>query len=498
MSDRPSPPVPVPCGVPLLIEKSVRGRRGVRPPTVEGSLDLLHRHLPGVELRDDLPLPELSELDVVRHYTALSRRNHGIDVGVYPLGSCTMKYNPRVNEVAARHPGWARLHPLAPADIVQGALHLIYELNAYLAEVAGMVAATVQPAAGAHGETLSLMMVRAYHRSRGDAERTVVLIPDSAHGTNPASAARCGFMVKPIPTDERGLTDVRQLRSQVGSDTAAVMLTNPNTLGLFESDIAEISDAVHSAGGLVYCDGANMNALLGVARPGDMGFDVMHFNLHKTFSTPHGGGGPGCGAIAVGAALEPFLPVPVVVRGPKGDFDLCYERPQTVGRIHSFYGAFLNAVRGYAYIRSLGPEGLRNVARHAVLNANYVRARIQDAYDIPHNRLCMHEVVASAARLKSKHGVRALDVSKRLMDHGFHPPTNYFPLIVPEALMIEPTETESKQTLDAFCDALIAIAREAQSDPETVRSAPHVTPVSRLDETAAVKRLDVRWGSASA
>ncbi|HSV73397.1 MAG TPA: aminomethyl-transferring glycine dehydrogenase subunit GcvPB [Chthonomonadales bacterium] len=495
MSDSSAPQATGHRSEPVLIEKSVRGRRGVRPPSPQGPLGPLEEMLPGVELRTDLPLPELSELDVVRHYTALSRRNYGIDAGFYPLGSCTMKYNPRANECAARSPGWARLHPLTPPAAVQGALQLMYELNCFLAEVAGMAAATIQPAAGAHGETLSLMMVRAYHRSRGDMERTSVLIPDSAHGTNPASAALCGFQVRPITSDADGLSDTRHLRELVGADTAAVMLTNPNTLGLFESRIAEICAVVHDAGGLVYCDGANMNALLGVARPGEMGFDVMHFNLHKTFGTPHGGGGPGCGAIAVGSVLEPFLPVPVVVRRGNALYDLCHDRPLSVGRVHSFYGAFLNAVRGYAYIRSLGPDGLREVARHAVLNANYVRARIGGAYEIPHNRLCMHEVVASASRLKRRFGVRAMDVSKRLMDHGFHPPTNYFPLIVSEALMIEPTETESKQTIDAFCDALIAIAAEAETDPEVVRGAPYSTPVRRPDETAAVKRLDVRWGS---
>lgn len=478
---------------PLVFEKSVPGRRAIDP----GPCDVPRRDpadlLGGSSLRDDLPLPELSELDVVRHFTRLSHRNYAIDLGFYPLGSCTMKYNPKLNEKAARLPGFAHLHPLQPAETVQGALAVLFELQAMLSEVAGMAAATVQPAAGAHGELLSLMIVQAYHRSRGDAQRRIVLIPDSAHGTNPASAARCGFQVRPIPTTPAGLTDVDALAQALDERTAAFMLTNPNTLGLFERDILRICELVHGAGGLVYCDGANMNAILGVARPGDMGFDLMHFNLHKTFSTPHGGGGPGCGAIAVQPHLEPFLPMPVVRRDEEGRYSLDEDRPQSIGHIHTFYGAFLIALRAYAYIRTLGAAGLREVAETAVLNANYIRARLRNAYDIAQDRTCMHEVVVSATRQKSRSGVRALDISKRLMDYGFHPPTNYFPLIVPEALMIEPTETESLQEIDAFCDAMIAIAREAEEDPDVVKSAPHSTPVSRLDETAAVKQLDVRW-----
>ncbi len=478
---------------PLIFEKSTPGRQAVRL----GDCDVPRRDpadlLGAAALRDDLPLPELAELDLVRHFTRLSHRNYAVDLGFYPLGSCTMKYNPRVNEKAARMPGFASLHPLQPADTAQGALAVLFELQSWLAEIAGMAAATVQPAAGAHGELLSLMMVKAYHQSRGDHNRRLVLIPDSAHGTNPASAARCGFQVRPIPTTAEGLTDVDALAEALDDRTAAFMLTNPNTLGLFERDIVRICELVHKAGGLVYCDGANMNAVLGVARPGDMGFDVMHFNLHKTFSTPHGGGGPGCGAIAVQPMLEPFLPRPIVTKDAAGTYALDTERPLSIGQIHTFYGAFLIAVRAYTYIMSLGPEGLREVAETAVLNANYVRSRLRGAYDIPQDRACMHEVVVSASRQKAASGVRALDVSKRLMDYGYHPPTNYFPLIVPEALMIEPTETESLQTIDAFCDAMLAIAREAETDPEIVKSAPHVTPVSRLDETAAVKQLDVRW-----
>ncbi len=482
---------------PLLFEKSVLGRTAVHLPACDVPELPIDELLPGVSLRQELPLPELSELDIVRHYTRLSHHNYAIDLGFYPLGSCTMKYNPKLHERAARLPGFVNIHPLQPVETVQGALALIHAVETALAEIAGMDAATIQPAAGAHGELLSLMMIRKYHRSRGSSDRTTVLIPDSAHGTNPASAARCGFRVRSIPTDSHGLTNIGALRDALDETVAALMLTNPSTLGLFETNVAEICELVHGAGGLVYCDGANMNAIVGIARPGDMGFDVMHFNLHKTFSTPHGGGGPGCGAIAVKECLEPFLPAPRVCRIAESRFELDTDRPGSVGRIHSFYGAFLVAVRAYAYIRTLGPEGLRDVAEHAVLNANYVRARLQAYYEVPYPSLCMHEVVLSASRQKQRSGVRALDISKRLMDYGFHPPTNYFPLIVPEALMIEPTETESKETLDAFCDAMIAIAHEAETDPDLVKSAPHTTVISRLDETAAVKQLDVRWADAS-
>jgi glycine dehydrogenase subunit 2 len=404
-----------------------------------------------------------------------------------------MKYNPKAHEMIARLRGFAGLHPLQPEETTQGALEVIAGVETMLAEIAGMRAACIQPAAGAHGELLSLIMVRAYHRRRSEPDRSVILVPDSAHGTNPASAARCGFTVRSVPTGPDGLTDTAALRSMADHTTAGLMLTNPNTIGLFETRVEEICRIVHDAGGLVYCDGANMNAIVGIARPGDMGFDVMHFNLHKTFSTPHGGGGPGCGAIAVGADLEPYLPKPRVVSRGDGQFTLDEDRPLSVGRVHSFHGAFLVAVRAYAYIRTLGASGLRDVAETAVLNANYIRARLRGHYDIPYDRPCMHEVVVSASRQKARHGIRALDISKRLMDYGFHPPTNYFPLVVPEALMIEPTETESLETLDAFCDAMVSIAEECEHDPDVVRSAPHNTVVSRLDETAAVKKLNLRW-----
>ncbi|MCC6728236.1 MAG: aminomethyl-transferring glycine dehydrogenase subunit GcvPB [Chthonomonadales bacterium] len=477
----------------LIWDRSAPGRAGSSLPACDVPRREPADLLGAGHLRADLPLPEVSELDVVRHFTRLSHRNYAIDLGLYPLGSCTMKYNPKVNERAARLPGFARLHPLQAEEGAQGALELLHRVQTMLAEIAGMAASTVQPAAGAHGELLSLMMIHDHHRACGDERRDTVLIPDSAHGTNPASAARCGFRVRAIASGPDGLMDMAALERAADDRTAALMLTNPNTLGLFETSILEICRLVHERGGLVYCDGANMNALLGVARPGDMGFDVMHFNLHKTFSTPHGGGGPGCGAIAVKQMLEPYLPVPVVARSDDDTYRLDWDRPQAVGSIHSFYGAFLIALRAYAYMRTLGPTGLRTVAECAVLNANYMRARLRPHYDIPFDRTCMHEVVLSASRQKGQTGVRALDISKRLMDYGFHPPTNYFPLIVPESLMIEPTETESRETLDAFCEAMAAIAREAVDDPDLLRTAPHVTPVSRLDETAAVKQLDVQW-----
>lgn len=485
----------------LIFERSRAGRQAANLPECDVPQSDVAELLGEDNLRTVLPLPEVSELDVVRHFTQLSHRNYAIDLGLYPLGSCTMKYNPKVNEKAASLPGFASLHPLQPAETAQGALQLIYDVQNMLAEICGMDATTLQPAAGAHGELLAMMMVKKYHAGRKEAHRNVVVIPDAAHGTNPASAARCGFKVRGIPANERGCTDLQALAKGLDENVAAFMLTNPNTVGLFESDIQQICRMVHDAGALVYCDGANMNAMLGLTRPGDMGFDVMHFNLHKTFSTPHGGGGPGCGAVSVKACLEPFLPVPTVEKldnNGNGSGDVSYQfnfdRPESIGKIHSFYGAFLIAVRAYTYIRSLGPKGLRAVGENALLNANYVRARLAPYYEVAYgNQTCMHEVVLSAILQKQQGGVRALDISKRLMDFGFHPPTNYFPLIVPEALMIEPTETESKQTLDQFIEAMIQIAVEAREDPDLVKSAPHQTVVSRLDETAAVKNLDLRF-----
>lgn len=480
-----------------LFEKSRTGRTGANLPECDVPTLDAGELLGDTNLRNSLPLPEVSELDVVRHFTDLSHRNYSIDGGFYPLGSCTMKYNPKVNEKTAALPGFTGLHPLQPEATCQGALKLLYDLQSMLTEICGMHATTLQPSAGAHGELLAMMMVKAYHEERGEAHRNVVVIPDAAHGTNPASAARCNFKVRGIPGNSHGRTDLGALEKALDGNVAAFMLTNPNTAGLFESDIQSICDMVHAAGGLVYCDGANMNAMLGITRPGDMGFDVMHFNLHKTFSTPHGGGGPGCGAVSVKALLEPYLPKPHVIRRGEGAstfYTLDEARPQSIGRIHSFYGAFLLAVRAYTYIRTLGADGIRQVGENAVLNANYVRARLSPYFDVAFdNQICMHEVVLSATRQKQATGVRALDISKRLMDYGIHPPTNYFPLIVPEALMIEPTETESKQTLDHFIDVMIQIAQEAIDNPEILKSAPHSTVVSRLDETFAVKNLDLRY-----
>jgi glycine dehydrogenase subunit 2 len=396
-----------------------------------------------------------------------------------------------VHEVVARLPGFSGIHPLQEPATVQGALALIYHVEQALAEIAGMLEATIQPAAGAHGELLSLMMIRAFHQHCGQETRKVVLIPDSAHGTNPASAARCGFAVRSVPTDRRGLTDLAALEAALGPTTAALMLTNPNTLGLFERDVIRICQMVHKAGGLVYCDGANMNAIVGVARPGDMGFDVMHFNLHKTFSTPHGGGGPGAGATAVTRKLAPFLPAPIVAKR-RGTFYLDYDRPKSIGRVRAFYGNFGVMVRAYAYIRSLGAKGLRGVSENAVLNANYIRVRLNDAYDIAYDRTCMHECVFSGKR-QAKLGVRTLDIAKRLIDFGVHPPTIYFPLIVEEALMIEPTETESRQSCDKFIEAMLQIAREAETNPDVIHSAPHRAPVSRLDEVGAARKPNLRW-----
>jgi len=437
-------------------------------------------------------LPEVSELDLMRHYTELSRRNHGVDNGFYPLGSCTMKYNPKVNEDVARLPGFAHIHPYQAEETVQGALELLYELQGYLAEITGMDEVTLQSAAGAQGEWTGLMMIRAYHESRGENGRNKVIVPDSAHGTNPASATVAGFKTITIPSNERGLVDVEELKKVLGPDTAALMLTNPNTLGLFEEEIQTIADLVHEAGGLLYYDGANANAILGIARPGDMGFDVVHLNLHKTFTTPHGGGGPGAGPVGVKKELAPFLPAPVVKKNEDGTFSLDDDRPQSIGRVKGFYGNFGILVRAYTYIRTMGPDGLRQVSEYAVLNANYMMRRLEPYFELPHKQHCKHEFVLSGKRQK-KLGVRTLDIAKRLLDFGFHPPTIYFPLIVEECLMIEPTETESKETLDQFIDVMIQIAKEAEENPELVQEAPHNTVIKRLDEVTAARKPILRW-----
>lgn len=478
--------------MPVIFERSVPDRVGVSLPGVDVPEEPLDRLLPSSQLRrEPAALPEVSELDVVRHYTRLSHRNFSIDEGFYPLGSCTMKYNPKIHEDVARLPGFARLHPYAPEELAQGALELIWQLERVLAEISGMARVTFQPAAGAHGELTGLLMIRAYFEQRGE-HRTMVIVPDSAHGTNPATATMAGFQVRTVKSDARGNLDVTALRAAMDESVAAIMLTNPNTLGLFEEKILEVEEIVHSRGGQMYMDGANFNAILGVTRPGEQGFDVMHFNLHKTFTTPHGGGGPGAGAVGVKEHLVPFLPVPMVER--TGDqFRLDYARPQSIGKLRAFYGNFGNLVRAYAYIRSLGAAGLRQVAETAVLNANYLLARLHPHYDRPFDRLCKHEFVIAGTRQKRQTGVTTRDIAKRILDYGFHAPTIYFPLIVEEAIMIEPTETESKQTLDEFTDAMIAIDREAREQPELVKTAPHTTVVRRLDEVRAARQLDLRW-----
>ncbi len=474
---------------PLSCELSQTGREGVRYPPSDVPLS----DLPEGLVRSSLPLPELAEVDVVRHFTRLSQLNYSVDTGFYPLGSCTMKYNPKINEETARLPGFLELHPFQPIETVQGSLALMYHLQEALKEIGGFAGLTLQPAAGAHGEMTGVLIMRAYHRERGERQRNKILIPDSAHGTNPASSAMAGLKVVQLPSDERGNVDLDALRAECDETLVGLMLTNPNTLGLFEEHMLEIADLVHAAGGLVYGDGANLNALLGIARPGDMGIDVMHFNLHKTFSTPHGGGGPGSGPVGVAAPLVDFLPAPIVdiVEPAEEGIPPLYgfvTPPKSIGRVKAFHGHFSMIVRAYTYILMQGAEGLRQVAEDAVLNANYLMARLKDTYPVPYARICKHEFVAEG-RLEGAPGVRALDIAKRLLDYGFHPPTNYFPLIVHEALMIEPTETESKQTLDAFAEALLQIAAEARSDPALLHEAPHTTPVGRLDEVKAAKEL---------
>ncbi len=474
----------------LIFERSQPGRRGGEPPRYDG---LPHVRVPDELRRIEPPrLPELAEPEILRHFTELSTRNFGIDTGFYPLGSCTMKYNPRINERLVGLPGFAQLHPHQEEDGAQGALELMWRLQEILQEVTGLHAVSLQPAAGSQGELTGLMLMHSYFADRGENEqRRKIVIPDTAHGTNPASVTMAGYELTPVKTDPRGNIDVEDLRGNVDEHTAGLMLTNPSTLGLFDENIEEITRIFHGAGALMYYDGANLNAVCGISRPGDMGFDIVHINLHKTFSQPHGGGGPGGGPIAVRDRLEPFLPVPAVVRD--GDtFRLDYDRPKSIGKVRGFAGPFGVFVRSYAYIRTYGPR-LREMSEVAVLNANYLLARLREAYDPPFDRLCMHEFVLSARALKREHGVSALDVAKRLMDYGFHPPTIYFPLIVPEALMIEPTETEPKERLDAFADAMLAIAREAQQEPDVVKQAPTSRSVRRLDEVKAAKQPVVRY-----
>ncbi|MEN4040980.1 MAG: aminomethyl-transferring glycine dehydrogenase subunit GcvPB [Anaerolineaceae bacterium] len=474
---------------PTIYELSSAGRIGLRFPVSDAPLAAL----PEGFIREDLPLPELSELDVVRHYTNLSRLNYAIDIGYYPLGSCTMKYNPKINEETARLAGFAWSHPLQPVETVQGNLALMYELQDWLCEISGMAGVSLQPAAGAQGEFVGVLITRAYHQSRGDAKRTKMIIPDSAHGTNPATSAMIGYDVVPLPTDAAGNVDLHALKAVLDDQVAGLMLTNPNTLGLFEQNVVEVIQSVHEVGGLVYGDGANLNALLGIIRPGDIGFDILHFNLHKTFSTPHGGGGPGSGPVGVAKHLVDFLPGPIVDIIEEGTDEVpplygFTMPPKSIGRVKAFFGHFGMMVRAHTYISMHGPDGLRAIAEHAVLNANYLLAKLRNTYQVAYDRICMHEFVLKGSWPDAPE-VHALDISKRLIDYNFHPPTNYFPLIVPEALMIEPTETESMQTLDAFADAMLKIAEEAHTQPELLKSAPHHSPVGRLDEVKAAKDL---------
>jgi len=478
---------------PLIFELSSPGRRAVRFPKPQVSSREAASLIPSALLRKQPPaLPEVSELDLVRHFTHLSTRNIGVDTALYPLGSCTMKYNPRVNEDAAALPGFAGLHPLQDAADAQGALELLWQCERWLKEVSGMDAVCLQPSAGAQGELAAMMVVRAYHHSKGR-EPKVVLVPDSSHGTNPASAALCGFKVETVKSDAEGQVDLEDLRAKLSGQVACLMMTNPNTVGVFEKSIPAIAAMLHAVDAQLYYDGANLNAICGLARPGDMGCDLMHFNVHKTFSTPHGGGGPGAGPIAVRSHLEPFLPVPRVVReGERYRLDEA-GHPASIGRVRCFSGQFGILVRTYAYLLAMGGDGLPEMARGAVLNANYLLARLGKAFDAPYGQRCMHEFVLSLKRQARERGVGALDYAKRLLDHGYHAPTVYFPLIVPEAVMIEPTETESKEALDRFAEALLAVDAEAVRDPETLKSAPVSTAVGRLDEAGAAREPNLRW-----
>lgn len=474
---------------PTIYELSSPGRIGVNFPIA----DVPETALPQGFLRSDLPLPELSELDVIRHFTHLSSLNYCIDKGLYPLGSCTMKYNPRINEETARIPGFALTHPLQPENTIQGNLALMYDLQEHLKEISGFAAVTLQPAAGAQGEFVGVSIIRAFHRHKADSKRIRILIPDSAHGTNPATSAMSGFEVVPVPSDARGNVDLVALKAACDDSLAGLMLTNPNTLGLFDENVLEVIRIVHEAGGLVYGDGANLNALLGITRPGDLGIDIMHFNLHKTFSTPHGGGGPGSGPVGVSEKLVDYLPGPIVKMIEEGTDELAplyslVTPKHTIGRVKSFNGQFGMLVRAYTYIRMHGTDGLRKISEYAVLNANYLLSKVRSAYHLPYDRTCMHEFVVEGS-WSDVPEVHALDIAKRLMDYDFHPPTNYFPLIVHEALMIEPTESESMQTLDSFADALLKIAEEARMTPEMLKQAPHSTPIGRLDELRAAKEL---------
>ncbi|HEX2929274.1 MAG TPA: aminomethyl-transferring glycine dehydrogenase subunit GcvPB [Candidatus Binatia bacterium] len=452
--------------------------------------------VPATFLRGDIPgFPELGELEVLRHFTRLSQRNFGIEGQFYPLGSCTMKYNPKVNEVVARLPGFAQIHPMASPQLLQGALALLHDLAQILAEISGMEHVSLQPSAGAQGELTGLMLIRAYLAERGG-PRQKIIVPDTAHGTNPASSTLCGYDVMQISSNTNGVIDASTIEKAMDESVAAVMITNPNTLGLFETQIEAIANIVHAKGGLVYLDGANLNALMGIAKPGHMGVDVLHMNLHKTFSTPHGGGGPGAGPVAVKAALRDYLPVPRIVEN-NGQFELRDDLPKSIGRVRSYFGNFGILVRAYAYILSLGGDGLEDASRMALLNANYIRKKLEKSYQIAYDEPCMHECIFTD-RVQHKYGVTTLDIAKRLLDYGYHPPTIYFPLVVSGALMIEPTETETPETLDGFIEAMLEIAREAKENPELVKNAPYSTPVRRLDEARAARKPILRWEAGAA
>ncbi|MDQ4078940.1 MAG: aminomethyl-transferring glycine dehydrogenase subunit GcvPB [Chloroflexota bacterium] len=478
----------------LIFERSEPGRQGIEFPEV----DVPETELPEAHRRHEAPnLPEVSELEMVRHFTRLSQKNFAIDIGFYPLGSCTMKYNPKINDAIANLPGFQDLHPHQDPSTVQGALQLMWELQEWLGEMAGLPGVTLQPSAGAHGELTGALIIRAYHESQGRPRKTI-LVPDSAHGTNPATAAMVGYNTKEIPTGDDGNVDLDALREAMSEDVAGLMITNPSTLGVFEEHILEVAEIIHGEGGLIYMDGANMNAMVGIARPGDLGMDILHYNLHKTFTVPHGGGGPGAGATAVREELARFLPVPVVAKAEDGSYSFDYDRPHSIGRVRAFYGNFNNMVRGFVYMRVLGQDGLVDMSKTAVLNANYLKEQLRGVYHLPFDRTCKHEVIFTSKWLKEKtshleHPVRTLDVAKRLLDYGIHAPTIYFPLTVDECMLIEPTETESKRTLDRFVEVMECIAREAEEEPELVTSAPHNAPLTRLDEARAARQPDLRW-----
>lgn len=476
----------------LIFELSKEGRKAYSLPPCDVAEAGIDSIIPGSFLRDkEVDLPEVSEVDVVRHFTNLSNKNYGVDSGLYPLGSCTMKYNPKINEDVAALDGFSNIHPLQPVETVQGALELMYRLDNMLSEITGMERVSLQPAAGAHGELTGLMIIKAYHKSRGDSKRNKIIVPDSAHGTNPASAAVAGFEIVEIESEKNGAVNLESLKAVLNDEIAGLMLTNPSTLGLFEKNIKQIADLVHKAGGLLYYDGANANAIMGIARPGDMGFDVIHLNLHKTFSTPHGGGGPGSGPVGVRSELVKFLPSPVIEK--KDDkYVLDYDRPYSIGKVKSFYGNFGVAVKAYAYILSMGADGLKEVSQKAVLNANYMMSKLKKYYYLPMDQVCKHEFVLGGL-LENEQHISTLDVAKRLLDYGYHPPTIYFPLIVNDAIMIEPTETESVETLDSFVDTMINIAKEAKENPEILKTAPHDTIVRRIDEVKAARSLILKW-----